>query len=171
MTTTTTQTALERRVAARNKLNRLAAQYRLELAAVLAPYLGKKIRKVSGYGGWVKALEKPIEELRASYMAENCRVCFEFSGTRFWAEFSLSYQGDPGHCLYLKQTLFLGRCVTEDGFGRGKADGILTELEHPEESLPRTDWTVDEVQNLMNQQKHYKELLREVESGLSAFNR
>ena len=171
MTTTTTQTFLERRVAARNKLNRLAAQYRLELAAVLAPYIGKKIRKVSGYGGWIKALEKPIEELWAAYAAENCRVCFEFSGTRFWAEFNLSYQGDPGHCLYLKQTMYLGRCVTEESYGLGKPDGILTELEHPEENLPRTDWTVEEVRNLENQQKHYKELLREVDSGLWAFNR
>ena len=170
MTITKTQTALERRVAARNKLNRLAAQYRFELAAVLAPYLGKKIRKVSGYGGWVKALEEPIEELRATYAAEDCRVWFEFSGSRFWVEFNLSYQGDPGHCLYLKQTMFLGRCVTET-WSSEKPDGILTELEHPEWLLPRTDWTVEEIEHLQNQQKHYKELLREVDRDLTAFNR
>ena len=39
-------------VATRNGLNSKAMEAQQRLVALLTPYLGRKIRKISGYGGW-----------------------------------------------------------------------------------------------------------------------
>ena len=44
----------------RNKINAQAMQMQADVIAILAPYVGKKVRKISGYGGWVAALQKGL---------------------------------------------------------------------------------------------------------------
>ena len=40
-------------IEARNQLNTAAMAAEAELIAILTPWIGRKIRKTSGYGGWV----------------------------------------------------------------------------------------------------------------------
>jgi hypothetical protein len=49
-------------VEARNRLNANAMAAEAELIEILTPWLGRKIRKMSGYGGWVAKLEPVIRE-------------------------------------------------------------------------------------------------------------
>ena len=164
------RTILQNKVDARNKVNALAMQYREDLVAILAPYMGKKIRKVSGYGGWVKALEPALDDLAARYREQGCRTYCSFSVNSFWAELSVSYETGEHSCSYVKQQISIGRCQTENSYGKGKADGVLTELTELQPcDFYQTDWTADVVVHLQNQVRQAREELRELEAKLRRF--
>jgi hypothetical protein len=165
------RTILQNKVDARNKVNALALQYREDLVEILKPYLGKKIRKVSGYGGWVKALEPALDDLAARYREQGCRTYCTFCITSFWAELSVSYETGPHSCDYVKQQISIGKCQTEDSHARGKADGVLTELDDFQPGdFYQTDWTADVVVHLQNQVRQAREELRELEAKLRRFD-
>ena len=165
------RTTLQNKVDARNKVNALALQYRQDLVEILTPYLGKKIRKVSGYGGWVKALEKAMDDLGDRYREQGCRTYCTFCITSFWAELSVSYSTGEYSCDYVKQQISIGKCQTEDSYARGKADGVLTELTELQPcDFFQTDWTVEDVVHLQNQVRQAREELRELEAKLRRFD-
>ena len=167
----TERTILQNKVDARNKVNVLALQYRKDLVEILTPYLGKKIRKVSGYGGWVKALEKAMDGLAARYREQGCRTYCTFSITSFWAELQVSYETGERSCSYVKQQITIGKCKTEDSWAKGKADGVLTELDDFQPGdFYQTDWTADVVVHLQNQVRQAREELRELEAKLRRFD-
>ena len=112
----TKREAVEVQVEARNRLNTLALQYQQELSSILQPYLGKKVRKVSGYGGWVKALEAQVHELDKRYWEQGVRVHCVFSVTRFWAELSYSYKFNGQAVRSLKESVWLGYCCTDASY-------------------------------------------------------
>ena len=165
------RTVLQNKVDARNKVNALALQYREDLVEILTPYLGKKIRKVSGYGGWVKALEPALDDLSRRYREQDCRTYVTFSINSFWAELSVSYSTGEYSCGYVKQQINIGNCQTEDSYGSGKADGVLTELsDFNPGDFYQTDWTADVVVHLQNQVRQAREELRELEAKLRRFD-
>ena len=166
----TKRETVEVQVEARNRLNTFALQYQQELSSILQPYLGKKVRKVSGYGGWVKALEAQVQELDKRYWGQGIRVHCVFSVTRFWAELSTVYQ--LGHCsASLTESVWLGYCCTDATYSSDEQPaGVLTELADKAKDL-RTDWNAEEVIDLRNQIEYQQHQLRELEARYRNFSR
>ena len=167
----TKRETVEVQVEARNRLNTLALQYQQELSSILQPYLGKKARKVSGYGGWVKALEAQVNDLDRRYWEQGIRVHCVFSVTRFWAELSYSYKFNGQAVRSLKESVWLGYCCTDASYANDEQPaGVLTQLADKAADL-RTDWTADEVIDLRNQIEYLQHQLRELEARHRNFDR
>jgi hypothetical protein len=168
----TKRETVEVQVEARNRLNTLALQYQQELSSILQPYLGKKVRKVSGYGGWVKALEAQVHDLDRRYREQGIRVHCVFSVTRFWAELSYSYKlKDSGVTRSLTESVWLGYCCTDATYSNDEQPaGVLTQLADKAKDL-RTDWTADEVIDLRNQIECLQHQLRELDARHRNFDR
>ena len=164
------RSALAFKVQARNLLNSKALEYQREMAKLLTPYLGKKVRKVSGSGGWVKAVSTEINDLDRSFWSAGFKVHCVFSVSRFWAEISYSYklEGAAGH---LKESIWLGYCCSDRLYVSDEHPaGVLTELAQAPSEI-RTDWTVDEVAALKKEQQELSARLRSVESSLREVER
>ena len=168
----TKRETVELQVEARNRLNTLALQYQQELSSILQPYLGKKVRKVSGNGGWVKALEEQMQELNRGYWQQGIRVHCVFSVTRFWAELSYSYKAENGCGVQtFRESIWLGHCCTDATYSNDKQPaGVLTELADKAKDL-RTDWNAEEVIDLRNQIEYQQHQLRELEARYRNFSR
>ena len=168
----TKRETVEVQVEARNRLNALALEYQEGLKAILQPYLGKKVRKVSGYGGWVKALEAQVNDLDRRYWEQGIRVHCVFSVTRFWAELSYSYKlNGSGATPSLTESVWLGYCCTDTDYSSDEQPaGVLTQLADKAKDL-RTDWTADEVIDLRNQIEYLQHQLRELEARHRNFDR
>ena len=101
---------------ARNAVNRQADMIEGHLIRILSPYQGKKIWKMSGYGGLVAKLEKELDAYRVMHNVEHpWRLIVRSDVSWLTAELSLWTQ-EAG---YTKETLYLGK--RDDS-------GILTEL-------------------------------------------
>ena len=168
----TKRETVELQVEARNRLNALALDYQQSLKAILEPYVGKKVRKVSGYGGWVKALEEQVHELDRGYLQQGVRVHCVFSVTRFWAELSYSYKVGNGCSVQtFRESVWLGHCCTDATYSNDKHPaGVLTELAENATDL-RTDWNAEEVIDLRNQIEYQQHQLRELEARYRNFSR
>ena len=166
------RSALACKVEARNLLNSKALEYQREMVKLLTPYLGKKVRKVSGYGGWVKAVSDEIQDLDRSFWSAGFKVHCAFSVRRFWAEISYSYklEGSAG-VVYLKESVWLGYCCSDRLYASDEHPaGVLTELAEAPSEI-RTDWTVEEVEALKKEQQELSGRLRSVESSLREVER
>lgn len=121
-------------VDARNTLNARAMAAEAEVLAILTPYIGRKIRKTSGYGGWVAKLEPVFLQLQRDA---------QDTGFQIWPSCQLRWL-----CLDVKHMLQLqphGVHYSKAQLSIGKIDdsGILLELFAPTEL--RTDYTAAEV--------------------------
>jgi hypothetical protein len=154
--------------AARNALNTASIALRDELVTLLTPYLGAKIRKVSGYGGWVAKLAPQIEAMRERHSSADPRLTFhfEFSVRSFWIETkSFYYPGAGGSGVhYVRQTLSLG--------GWDQTTGELVSLVSADDrgaSNPKTDWQAAEIVALQARISSLKAELSDAESILRLF--
>jgi hypothetical protein len=60
-------------VETRNSLNTKAMEVQKELTELLAPYQDRKVRKISGYGGWVAKLEPQLTAYFQGLQADGFR--------------------------------------------------------------------------------------------------
>jgi hypothetical protein len=118
-------------VEARNQLNGRAMAAQAELLAILTPWLGRKIRKTSGYGGWVAKLEPVIREF--SDRSDRTWLTCQHGWLALECQSMLQLQ--PHGVSYSKAQLSIGK-VDETG--------VLLELFQPTEL--RTDYTTTEVE-------------------------
>lgn len=170
-----------RKVTRRNQLNLKALKVHQDLKEILTPYIGKKIRKTSNGGGWIKALDRSM----VNYWEENFRYqrgesekpffrlhthwdrlaldrkTLSISQHGAWIHCSLdtTYQVSDSAVNYLKAHFALGKC---------DVNGTLIELFDVEER--RADYTVDEIEQVKRDIKELKETLREKESFLQGLN-
>jgi hypothetical protein len=121
-------------VEARNLLNANAMEAEAEIIAILTPWIGRKIRKTSGYGGWVAKLEPVFTAFSKNEDAHGCRAWL--SGASKWLRLecqSTNYlTGD--RVSYNKTALSIGE--VDD-------TGVLLQLFEP--SVLRTNYTADEI--------------------------
>lgn len=151
---------------ARNALNATSIALRDELVALLTPCLGAKIRKVSGYGGWVAKLAPQIEALHDRYNSADPRLTFhfEFSVRSFWIETKTYYPVAGGGVRYLSQILSLG--------GWDEKTGELVSLVSADDrgaSNPKTDWQASEIVKLQARIASLKAELSDAEGCLRQF--
>jgi hypothetical protein len=142
-------------VDARNHLNTRAMAAEAELLAILTPWIGRKIRKTSGYGGWVAKLEPVIRE-------------FTDRGDRTWLTCQHSWLA-----LECQNRLQMERGVTyaKAQLSIGKIDdtGILLELFQPTEL--RTDYTAQEIDEARAEAYRLESEARDLRHKIREFER
>ena len=141
-------------VDARNAVNRQADETEGHLIRILSPYQGKKVWKMSGYGGLVAKLEKELGTYRENHNVKHpWRLIVRSDVSWITAELSLWTQ-EAG---YTKETLFLGK--RDDS-------GVLTELG---ECQKRQIYDLEEVQLTESMIYDLEKQARELEKTISCF--
>jgi hypothetical protein len=137
----------------RNGANARAMAVQHELRELFTPYLGRKLRKVSGYGGFVAAAQKDFERLQSELAAE---------GVHLWCSQSVSW---------LYAGLRCNGCPTVD-VSIGKVQESTGELlELFEVHQRRTDYTLTEVQSKQAEAQQLERQARDLRSEIRDFER
>lgn len=158
----------------RNKLNKKANQVEIELRDFFKPFVGKKIRTISGYGNWTKSvnplLYRYTEALRKDGFTLRCR----YSAGSLMFDLSMYYQA-------FRTDFFSGLdhtsavTISVDNIYIGSWDESTGNLYRVAEDIDiderRTDWTVDELAAIRKKLVETKDELRRLESSISDFSR
>ena len=158
----------------RNKLNKKANQVEIELRDFFKPFVGKKIRTISGYGSWSKlvssSLNDYIQDLRNEGFTLRCR----YSAGSLMFDLSMYYQA-------FKTDFFSGLdhtssvTISVDNIYIGSWDESTGNLYRVSETtdlvVRRTDWTVDELAAIRKKLVETRDELRRLESSISEFSR
>jgi hypothetical protein len=135
------------------------------LGEILAPYIGKKVRKVSGHGGWIVALDKELDNFYSDLAAEGFRCwisCrFDWASLEVQATFNAADLVGGGHAVeYVKASISLAKITGENG--------TLVEIFQP--AILRTDYTLEWVEATRKQAAQLEGQARELRSQLREFN-
>ena len=143
-------------VDARNQLNTRAMAAEAELLAILTPWIGRKIRKTSGHGGWVAKLEPVIRE-------------FSDRGDRTWL--TCQHRWVMLECQSMLQLQPHGVSYAKAQLSIGKIDdtGVLLELFQPTEL--RTDYTAQEIDEARAEAYRLESEARELRHKIREFER
>jgi hypothetical protein len=143
-------------VEARNQLNANAMAAEAELIEILTPWLGRKIRKMSGYGGWVAKLEPVIRE-------------FTDRGDRTWLTCQHSWL--TLECQSMLQLQPHGVSYSKAQLSIGKIDetGVLLELFQPTEL--RTNYTATEIDFARARAFELEQQARDLRHSIREFER
>lgn len=145
----------------RNAVNARAMVIQCDLAQLLAPYLGRKARKVSGYGGWVAALAKELEQYQSEQQAEGFRCWLRVYHSWITLEVDTTCRtADGGAVQYVKANLSVGK-VDESG--------VLLELFDLQQL--RTDYSQAEIEAKRANAYELERQARELRSELRDFER
>ena len=155
----------------RNAVNLKTNQVQKELIEFFRPFIGKKVRTISGYGGWSKLVKKELElYLSNLWNSERYRVICRSSSGSLWFEIDTTYQydtidykGREDHSTsYVKAEFYVGSW--------DESTGNLKEVYEDEKIEPRkTDWTVEELAATRKKIKEMKEELMSLESSVREF--
>ena len=146
-------------VDARNQLNAAAMAAEAELIAILTPWIGRKIRKTSGYGGWVAKLEPTIREFESNLTSRTNNAWIACQHSWLHLEVKNMLQMERG-VSYAKADLSIGR--VDDS-------GVLTELYQPTEL--RTDYTTTEVEFARARAYELEQQARDLRHSIREFER
>ena len=155
----TVNAELHSRIENRNSCNFFSNCISRDLIELFTPFLNKKVRKVSGYGGWIKSIEKLIEPwqkkqivgfneldkimIYASYTSLICKV-------QTWDQVSRKY------------------CSNEIYFGRfDDSTGELTKLAEP--TKYRIDLTAEELIDAQNTHNFHQSKMTEAAAIIRNF--
>jgi hypothetical protein len=143
-------------VEARNQLNANAMAAEAELIEILTPWLGRKIRKTSGHGGWVAKLEPVIRE-------------FADRGDRTWLTCQHSWL--TLECQSMLQLQPHGVSYSKAQLSIGKIDetGVLLELFQPTEL--RTNYTATEIDFARARAFELEQQARDLRHSIREFER
>lgn len=158
----------------RNKLNKKANQVERELRDFFKPFVGKKIRTISNYGGWSKlvnrSLNSYIQDLREEGFTLRCR----YSAGSLMFDLSMYYQA-------FRTDLFSGLDHTSavsiyiDNIYIGSWDESTGNLYRVAEEIDiderRTDWTVEELAAIRKKLVETNDELRRLESSIMEFRK
>jgi len=152
-------------VTTRNAVNLKTMEIQRRLGEILAPYVGKKVRKVSGHGGWIVALDKELDNFYSDLAAEGFRCwisCrFDWASLEVQATFNSTELVGGGHAVeYVKASISLAKITRENG--------ALVEIFKP--AILRTDYTLEWVEATRKQAAQLEDQARELRSQLREFN-
>jgi hypothetical protein len=152
-------------VTTRNAVNIKTMEIQRRIIEILAPYVGKKVRKVSGYGGWIVALDRELNDFYDNLNAEgfHCWICcrFDWASLEVKSTFKCADLMGGGHAVeYVKASISLAKITGENG--------TLVEIFKP--AILRTDYTLDWVEATRKQAAKLEDQARELRSQLREFN-
>tara|TARA_B100001063_G_C16618254_1_gene479327 strand:- start:107 stop:655 length:549 start_codon:yes stop_codon:yes gene_type:complete len=155
----TVNSELHSRIENRNNCNYFSNCFSRDLIELFTPFLNKKVRKISGYGGWLKSIEKLIEPwqkqqivgfgehdkimIYASYTSLICRV-------QTW---------DKASRKYASNEIYFGRF--------DDTNGELTQLSEP--TKYRIDLTAEELIEAQNQHNFHQSKMTEAAAMIRNF--
>ena len=156
----------------RNVLNQKANQVEIELRDFFKPFIGKKIRTISNYGGWSKLVDSSLNgyigDLRKDGFTLRCR----YSAGSLMFDLSMNYQ-------VFRTDLFSGLDHTSsmiiyiDNIYVGSWDESTGNLYRVSEDadIRRTDWTAEELAAIWKKLEETKDELRRLESSIMEFKK
>jgi hypothetical protein len=151
-------------VTARNSVNLKTMEIQRRLGEILAPYVGKKVRKVSGHGGWIVALDKQLHNFYAELSTEgfhcwvSCR--FDWASLEVQTTFNTADLVGGGHAVeYVKTSISFAKITKEAG--------VLVEIFSPV-SL-KTDYTLEWVESTRKQAAQLEDQARGLRWQLREF--
>ena len=147
------------KIEARNQLNAAAMAAEAELIAILTPWIGRKIRKTSGYGGWVAKLEPTIREFESNLTSRTHHAWIACQHN--WLHFEVK------NMLHMER----GVSYAKADLSIGKVDdtGVLLELYPPTEL--RTDYTAKEVDFAQARAYELEQQARDLRHSIREFER
>ena len=142
-----------------NTINGLANEIEGHLLRILSPYQGLKVRKISGYGGYVAKLQAEFNR----YCSDNG---YNVQGQPYWLNIYASYTSliatVKDHTTTARPVeMYLGRFNDETG--------TLTSLS--ECTKRRTDYTLSEVEEALANASRLEEEARALRSSVSDLTR
>jgi len=147
-------------ITTRNSVNLKAMEIQRRLGEILVPCVGKKVRKVSGHGGWIAALDKQLDRFYAELRAEGFRCWVscrsDWASLEVQATFNSADLVGGGHA---KASVSLAKITGEAG--------VLVEI-FPPVSL-RTDYTLEWVESTRKQAAQLEDQVRGLRSQLREF--
>ena len=158
----------------RNKLNKKANQVEIELRDLFKPFVGKKIRTISGYGNWTKSINPRLyrytEALRKNGFTLRCR----YSAGSLMFDISMHYQAfrtdlfsglDHTSAVHIEvSNIYVGSWEESTG-------NLYRVAEDIDIDERRTDWTVEELAVTRKKIIETRDELRRLESSISEFSR
>jgi hypothetical protein len=157
---------LARRVATRNLVNAKANELQAEFRNLLAPFINKKVIKVTPYSTWTKQVAQVLDTVtsRPDFAGPHTgrfRLVYNFCAYSVYAEIDTTYRIDEHSVNYVKQEFCVCRLD-------GNCDGVtLTSL--PDLANFRTDYTAEEIIEKRAKLAELQAELRAVESELREF--
>ena len=143
----------------RNNCNDFTNILSKQLRDAFEPFMGKKVRKISGYKGWMKQTQKIVDQYVPKNivgMNDNDRCVIYASYTSLICSIKL---WDPSEKVWAENDIYIGRFDDETG--------ILTALNEPTE-YP-TDLTLDAFYAAQNKARELTKLLSEQETILKEY--
>ena len=147
-------------VDARNQLNANAMAAEAELLAILTPWIGRKIRKTSGHGGWVAKLEPAIRDFEGKRTSRQNQIWIACQHSWLQLEYKNMLQLQPHGVSYSTAHLSIGK-IDETG--------VLLELFQPTEL--RTDYTTTEVEFARARAYELEQQARDLRHTIREFER
>tara|TARA_R100001509_G_scaffold135257_1_gene88990 strand:+ start:622 stop:1107 length:486 start_codon:yes stop_codon:yes gene_type:complete len=143
----------------RNNCNYFSNCFSRDLVDLFTPFLNKKVRKVSGHGGWLKSIEKLIEPWQKQQIVgfgDNDRILIYASYTSLVCKVQT---WDKVSKRYASNEIYFGR--VDD------STGVLTELSEP--TKYRIDLTADELIDAQNQHNFHHSKMIEAQAIIRNF--
>lgn len=147
----TKEKILTDRVNTRNQVNIMSNELRLHFKEVLAPFIGKKVVKVTPYATWTVAVKKELQKIEEWMKEQEFRLSYTFTDYSIHVDLDKSFKVSDCGVDYVKQSFKICELT---------GTVVLESLDINHEKF-RTDYTVDEIM-----QKRDK--IRRLESELSA---
>lgn len=156
-------------VETRNKLNKRIISAQAEVVSILEPFLNKKVRKVSGYGGWTAKITPLLDDWYAKLKEEGFVVWLRLDFSSLNLEIATTYV--TGESMGYVNT---ERVTGEAWVGRidqpsRVTEGILTTLAPG--ITRKTDYTVEWVKETQANARKLEEQARFLRSELREFER
>ena len=149
----------QRAIDARNALNATADLLEPELQATMADYLGKKVWKISGYGGMTAAVAKRINAIE---LPDTYRLIITSHVSWITAELTYRYDRGDGTVNYIKETFQIAR--RDD-------DGVMTETDSPTYPAGRPQFTLAQVETTNKRAFELEQQARDLRRSVAYFNR
>ena len=165
----------------RNAVNLKTNQVQKELIEFFRPFIGKKVRTISGYGGWSKLVKKELELyfddlwnpasdlLTDSSLLRYRVICHSSAGSLYfeidttYQYDTIDYKGREDHSTdYVKASFYVGSWDESTG-------NLYKVYEDEKIQLRKTDWTVEELAATRKKIKEMKEELMSLESSVREF--
>ena len=149
----------QKAIDARNALNKTADWLEPELQAAMADFLGKKVWRISGYGGLAAAVSKRIDAVQ---LPDGYRLIITSPVRWITAELTYRYDRGDGTVNYIKEDFVIAR--RDD-------DGVMVETDKLTYQGGRPQFTLSQVKSANDRAADLEDQARKLRSSVSCFRR
>ena len=149
----------QKAIDARNHLNATADRFEPELQSLMADFLGKKVWRISGYGGVTAAIAKRIDAIE---LPEGYRLIITSPVGWITAELTYRYDRGDGCVNHIKESFQIAR--RDD-------DGVMTETDSLAYPAGRPQFTLAQVETTKARAWELESQARDLRSSIACFSR